>query len=85
MFSQISTFLSDFPNAINRANALDTRVHSDATGISSDPTSSDYAALVALSVRQAFGSLEITVSKGANGTFNTDDILIFMRGMSPHV
>jgi len=55
-------------------------VQSDATtAISSNPTSSDYAALVALSVRQALGSLEITVSRGANGTFNTDDILIFMR------
>lgn len=26
------------------------------------------------------GSLEITVSKKADGTYDTDDVMIFMRG-----
>ena len=44
--------------------------------------SSDYASIVALSVRQALGATELTVSKNADGSFNTNDILMFMKGIS---
>lgn len=54
-------------------------VNSDASAISSD-----YASIVSLSIRQAFGATEITVSKTGN-TFNTSDILMFMKGINIYI
>ncbi|KAI0327103.1 DUF1793-domain-containing protein [Cubamyces sp. BRFM 1775] len=73
----ISTFLHDYANALVRANAFDAKVNSDATRISSD-----YASVVALSVRQGFGATEITVSRTSSGGFNTSDVLMFMKEIS---
>ncbi|KAI0661062.1 DUF1793-domain-containing protein [Cubamyces menziesii] len=73
----ISTFLNDYANALARANAFDAKVNADATRISSD-----YASIVALSVRQGFGATEITVSRTSSGGFNTSDILMFMKEIS---
>lgn len=73
--SQISSFLGDYQNALNRAQAFDNKVASDATKISAD-----YASIVALSIRQALGATEITISKNGGGTFNTSDVLVFMKG-----
>ncbi|KAH9482400.1 Glutaminase A [Psilocybe cubensis] len=73
----ISSFLDDFKNALARAQAFDSKVNSDATKISAD-----YASIVALSIRQALGAIEITVSKNSDGTFNTDDVLVFMKEIS---
>ena len=42
--------------------------------------STDYADWVALSVRQAFGAIEFTISKDSAGKFNTSDVLVFMKG-----
>jgi hypothetical protein len=71
----ISDFLADFGQALTRANALDAQVQADAEKISVD-----YAAVAALSLRQAVGATEITVSKDASGAFNTSDVLMFMKG-----
>ncbi|KDQ29342.1 hypothetical protein PLEOSDRAFT_157064 [Pleurotus ostreatus PC15] len=71
------SFLGDFNDALTRANAFDAQVNSDASKISSD-----YASIVALSIRQAFGATEITISKRADGSFNTDDVLVFMKEIS---
>lgn len=46
--------------------------------------SSDYAGLVALSVRQAFGATEVTAGKGSSG-LNATDILVFMKGVFSHI
>ncbi|KAF7776020.1 hypothetical protein Agabi119p4_4413 [Agaricus bisporus var. burnettii] len=73
----ISEFLNDFPEALDRSNALDAKVNSDASRISSD-----YAAIVALSVRQAIAATEITISRNSNGSFNVNDIIIFMKEIS---
>ncbi|PAV21986.1 hypothetical protein PNOK_0194300 [Pyrrhoderma noxium] len=73
----ISFFLSDYSNAVESAESFDSQVQSDASKISSD-----YAAIVALSIRQAFASTEITISKNADGSFNTSDVLIFMKEIS---
>ncbi|KAF7790090.1 hypothetical protein EIP86_001040 [Pleurotus ostreatoroseus] len=73
----ISSFLGDYSAALTRANAFDAKVQADASKISTD-----YAAIVALSIRQAFGATEITISKNSNGGFNTDDILMFMKEIS---
>ncbi|KAI0638108.1 DUF1793-domain-containing protein [Trametes polyzona] len=75
--SAISTFLNDYNNALARARAFDAKVNADATKISAD-----YAAIVALSIRQGFGATEITVSRTSNGGFNTNDVLVFMKEIS---
>ena len=74
---QISSFLNDFASALSRAKALDAKIKADAEKISSD-----YASIVALSVRQTLGACEITVSKNADGSFNTNDITTFMKEIS---
>ncbi|CCM03143.1 uncharacterized protein FIBRA_05265 [Fibroporia radiculosa] len=73
----ISEFLGDYNNALARANAFDAQVSADANKISST-----YAGLVALSVRQVFGAIEITVSKTSSGQFNTSDIMTFLKEIS---
>lgn len=72
---QISSFLGDFSNALTRAKAFDAKVNTDASKISAD-----YASVVALSIRQALGALEITISKNSNGSWNTADVIVFMKG-----
>ena len=54
---------------------FDAQVKQDAGVISSD-----YVGLVELSIRQAFGAIEFTVSKNESG-YNVDDILVFMKGI----
>jgi hypothetical protein len=73
----ISSFLGDFANALSRANTFDAKVASDANKISAD-----YASIVALSIRQALGATEITISKNSNGSFNTSDVIVFMKEIS---
>ncbi|KAG6873728.1 hypothetical protein C0995_011547 [Termitomyces sp. Mi166 len=73
----ISYFLKDYSGALSRAQMLDSRVNSDASKISAD-----YADLVTLSIRQAIGAMEITISKNSDGTWNTSDIIIFLKEIS---
>lgn len=44
--------------------------------------SADYAAVVALSIRQAFAATELTLSKTSTGAFNTTDVILFMKEIS---
>ena len=74
------TFLEDYPNAVARANAFDAQVKSDASKISTD-----YASIVALSIRQAFGAIEITVRKNSDGSFDSSNTLTFMKGLYPTI
>ncbi|KAK0199053.1 hypothetical protein F5146DRAFT_118166 [Armillaria mellea] len=69
----IDSFLDDFPNAKQRAIALDNKTMSDARQISDN-----YADLVALAARQAL-AVDITVSKDSAGQWNTSDIMTFMK------
>ncbi|KAK0233832.1 hypothetical protein IW262DRAFT_113460 [Armillaria fumosa] len=69
----IDSFLDDFPNAKQRAIALDNKTMSDARQISDN-----YADLVTLAARQAL-AVDITVSKDSTGQWNTSDIMTFMR------
>ncbi|KAF8874093.1 hypothetical protein BD779DRAFT_1704130 [Infundibulicybe gibba] len=73
----ISAFVKDFPNACQRAIELDQKIMSDALSVSQD-----YADLVSLSARQTVGSIDITVSNGTNGQWNTSDVMIFMKSIS---
>ena len=77
---QISAFISDYSAAVTRASTFDAKVQSDASKISSD-----YAGIVAASLRQAFGATELTVSKNSNGGFNTSDTMMFMKGVCEHL
>ncbi|KAJ7068393.1 DUF1793-domain-containing protein [Mycena amicta] len=73
----ITSFLGDYKTAVTRNAAFDAKVQKDASAISDD-----YAAIVALSIRQAMAAMEITLSKNADGSFNTTDILVFMKEIS---
>ncbi|KAG8808169.1 hypothetical protein FRC17_004075 [Serendipita sp. 399] len=73
----ISEFLNDYPNALSRANALDAKISADAAGVSSN-----YASIVALSIRQAFATFEITISKKSDGSWDLEDTLVFMKEIS---
>ena len=72
----------DFPNALTRAEALDTALEHNATEISSH-----YADLVALTARQTIGATELTVGVTSDGTFNLSDVKMFMKdiGASKYV
>lgn len=67
--------MTDYSNAVTRASAFDAQIQSDASNVSTN-----YADWVALSVRQAFGAIEFTISKDSSGNFNTSDVLVFMKG-----
>ena len=70
---KVATFLADFPNALQRATALDARILSDASTVSSA-----YADLVSLAARQAVGGVELTV--GPDGT--SSDVKMFVQETS---
>lgn len=72
---QISDFLSDYSAALSRAVALDESLRNASVLISSS-----YADVVALSIRQTFGALELTIS-GSPGAWNTSDTLMFLKGL----
>lgn len=73
--NKIASFVADYPAALIRANTLDAQVNNDATKISDD-----YASIVALSIRQALGALEITIPSNTEGSWNTSDVLGFIKG-----
>lgn len=59
-----------------RAQEFDKQIESDASAISSN-----YAGIVKISIRQAFGAMELTISKTNDGSWNTTDVLMFLKGM----
>lgn len=67
--------MNDYSNAFARANAFDAQVAADAKKISAD-----YADIVALSIRQGFGAIEITVARKQDGSFDTSNAMTFMKG-----
>ncbi|KAN0093261.1 protein of unknown function (DUF1793) domain containing protein [Tylopilus felleus] len=73
----IEAFIEDYPDALLRAQVFDQKVERDASAISSN-----YAGVVQLSIRQAFGAMELTISKNADGSWNTSDVLMFLKEIS---
>ena len=55
---------------------LDSQILNDASKISSS-----YGDLLSLVARQAMSAIEITVSKNSDGTFNSSDVMAFMKDM----
>lgn len=74
---QIDAFLDDYPNALARAIAFENKLTSDVFAVT--PQSTEYADILALSVRQAFGNIELTSGFDGN-SHNSTDIMAFMRG-----
>ena len=74
--NQITDFLQDYPNAVQRAEALDSALEKNASTISSH-----YADLVALTARQVMGATELTVGTDANGNLNLSDVKMFMKNV----
>ncbi|KIL59835.1 hypothetical protein M378DRAFT_193746 [Amanita muscaria Koide BX008] len=75
--SMIAFFINDFENALSRARLFDAAIQRDAVAVSND-----YADVVALSVRQALGALEITISKTSDGSWNSSDVIVFLKEIS---
>ncbi|CCM02781.1 uncharacterized protein FIBRA_04889 [Fibroporia radiculosa] len=72
----IVDFLSDYSDALARSESFDSQLIQNASSISTE-----YSQVVALSTRQVFGAIDITVSNGTDGSLNASDVMIFMRNM----
>ncbi|KAH9942418.1 uncharacterized protein BXZ73DRAFT_40863 [Epithele typhae] len=73
----IDSVIIDFPNALQRAIALDAKLMDAASQVSPQ-----YSDLVSLSARQTMASLDITVGEDAQGNVNGSDVQIFMKDIS---
>ena len=76
--SKVTALLDDYPNALTRAKVFDDNLTSAAFGVT--PQDSNYSNILALSVRQMFGNIEITAGL-VGTTYDPTDIVAFMRGM----
>ncbi|TBU23523.1 hypothetical protein BD311DRAFT_781613 [Dichomitus squalens] len=74
MTDAIETFLKDYDDALIRADEYDKQINDAASKISSD-----YASLVALSIRQTFGTIEITAPRQSDGSLDTSKVLTFTK------
>lgn len=72
---QLTSFLQDYPNAVERAESLDLALATNASAVS--PHAAD---LVSLAARQAFAGTELTVG-GSGTSFNTSDVKVFMKDL----
>jgi hypothetical protein len=72
---QITAFLLDYDNAIQRANNLDAGLTKNASAISAH-----YADLVSVAARQAMAGVELTVG-GSDGAWNQSDVKMFMKDL----
>ncbi|TFK38776.1 hypothetical protein BDQ12DRAFT_683316 [Crucibulum laeve] len=70
----LDDFLADFDNAKTRALTLDNKIMSDGAAVSTQ-----YADLLAISLRQTMASMDITIGRDDNGKWNTSDVKIFMK------
>ncbi|EIW62862.1 uncharacterized protein TRAVEDRAFT_114910 [Trametes versicolor FP-101664 SS1] len=77
MTQAIDDFTARFMELQQRAVALDDAILGSASKISTQ-----YADLVSLAARQTMGSLDFTVSTGADGKPNASDVRIFMKDTS---
>ncbi|KAF9784530.1 hypothetical protein BJ322DRAFT_1109249 [Thelephora terrestris] len=67
----VTTFLDDYPNALARAVNFDNKLASDSLAIT--PQDSDYANILALSVRQTFANIKLTSHCQVDGFVNAVD------------
>lgn len=69
-------FVDDFGNALKAADALDAQILADGQRFSSD-----YSDLLRLSLLQAMGGIDLTLSQAVDGSWNGSDIKAFMKNM----
>ncbi|EMD37764.1 hypothetical protein CERSUDRAFT_154621 [Gelatoporia subvermispora B] len=72
----ITSFVSDYEAAIQRAQSLDQKITQDASNVSHN-----YADLVSLAVRQVMAGLDITTPTQSDGQLNISNTLIFMKDL----
>ncbi|KAH9913165.1 uncharacterized protein B0H18DRAFT_1126524 [Fomitopsis serialis] len=65
----VETFLSDYNDALSRAEALDSQIQSAASEVSSG---SQYYNMLSLAARQTYGALDLTTSGGSTRFFMKD-------------
>jgi hypothetical protein len=68
--------ISNFSDVFSNAMAFDANITNMASSIM---PGGEYSDLVSLAIRQVLSSTELTIAKGADGTFNTSDVMLFMR------
>ena len=76
--SQITDFLNNFANASSRAQQLDQKILQGAASVSGSGLLGD---LVSLATAQVYGSTQLTIGTGASGSFNTSDVMMFMKNI----
>lgn len=79
----VAFFMNDFPSALKKAKAFDQQVLQDSRdAVGGGELGDKYAAITQLSLRQAFATFEITVSKDSKGRYNSSDTLLFLKEIS---
>ena len=79
----VAFFVNDFDSALANAKAFDKQVLEDSrAAVGGGEVGDQYAAITQLSVRQAFATFEITVSKDSKGRYNKTDTLLFLKEIS---
>ena len=73
--SSLSFFHSDFASVSAMSASFDAQVQADAASV----VSAHYADLCAITARQVFSGMEITIGNTISGEYNTSDIMIFMK------
>ena len=77
---QVTSFIADYPNALNRAIALDQKILTAAANVSEH-----YADLVSLAARQAMGGTELTIGQSTSHSgqleWDTGDVKMFMKNV----
>ncbi|KAI4143995.1 MAG: hypothetical protein LQ340_006810 [Diploschistes diacapsis] len=73
--SAIQAFIINYPNATSESQALDASITNAAMSVAG----SNYSDILTLSVRQSYGSCDVTISQN---TLDTNSTLIFVKGIS---
>ncbi|CAL1714539.1 unnamed protein product [Somion occarium] len=74
----VDAFLSDYPNAVSRADQLDAKIFSDARNVSQ---SSALKNVLSFTAPVAMGATELTIANGTDGKWNTSDVKMFMKDL----
>jgi len=72
----VDDFIANFSQAAQTAQSVDAQLTSLANNVVSGGALADMAALA---VRQVVANTELTVARGTDGSWNTSDVMMFMR------
>ena len=74
-FTAVSAFFDDFDAAATESQSFDSELLSSSTA----SAGSNYSDIITLSVRQVYGSIDVTIP---NDTLDTSDVLVFLKEIS---